>query len=146
MPLQSFTAPLRGDYHHPPAKGLLACLPSDHPLLLIREPDNAYDENAVMVLLETSSLAAAEEEISEDTAALLEEKCAPYGFSSEEILAEDTWMLGYIGKEYAIHLTKLLIDSEGNPTEYKATLSFFTNEKGRQMPLVVIEIDVPEEG
>jgi len=138
MTIQSFTAPLVGDFYRPPAKGLLQCLPSSHSLLLRREPENPYDENAVMVLLSTSTL-------TDDMMDTLEEKCAPFGFGADEIFAAEEWHLGYIAKEYAVHLTKLLINDDGEEVPYTATLSFFTNERGQNKPLVNIEIDIPEE-
>ena len=44
-------APIVGIHFRPPAKDVLAQLGSGTALLLQREPNNAYDENAVMVLL-----------------------------------------------------------------------------------------------
>ena len=43
--------PIVGAHYNPPAKQLLAGLPSGVPLRLQPEPDNPYDENAVLVHL-----------------------------------------------------------------------------------------------
>ena len=47
MPMNTF--PIVGAYYHPPAKALIDALAVDTPLLLIAEPDNAYDPNAIAV-------------------------------------------------------------------------------------------------
>ena len=143
MSLHNFSAPLVGDYFRPPAKALIQLLPIDHPLILQREPDNAFDPNAVKVILETSTLQAIPAPSPIDQ--LLDEKCGPFGFSADEIFASSEWHLGYIAKEFAVHLTKLLIDENEEPIPYTATLSFFTNEKGQNKPQVMIEIEIHEE-
>lgn len=51
------TIPIVGAFHRPPAKAIQDSLPLGHPLELVAEPDNPYDENAVMVLVTTESLA-----------------------------------------------------------------------------------------
>jgi len=43
------SAPLVGAHFHPPAKLLLQHLPTGQVLRLIRDPDNAYDTNAIAV-------------------------------------------------------------------------------------------------
>jgi hypothetical protein len=154
MTIQTFTAPLMGAFHRMkdlekpvPAVGILSVLPSGFPLYLLREPENTSDENAVKVLLSSSDLE--EQNIDMDK---LEEAINPYGFIVEDIVADEYWHVGYIAKEFAVHLTKLLIPSlvmtdEGEEElepEYSAHLTFFTNNRGKQQNAVVIEMDIGE--
>ena len=44
--------PIVGSRHRPEGTATLAGLVSGYPLILRREPDNAYDKNAVQVLVE----------------------------------------------------------------------------------------------
>lgn len=48
------SAPLVGMGFYPPALEVLQALGMDQPLLLQREPENPYDENAIKVLLKTA--------------------------------------------------------------------------------------------
>jgi len=143
MTEQTFTAPLMGAFHRMkdinqpvPAVGILSVLPVNFPFYLQREPDNAFDENAVKVLLRTEDL--------EDSVDMekLEEAIMPYGFSGAELYQEEFWHIGYISKEFAIHLTKLL---EPEDTDYSASLTFFTDDRGRQKNAVQITMDIEEE-
>lgn len=132
---QTFTAPLVGDYYRPPAKAIIQSIPTNTSLILRREPDNPYDENAVKVIILTENIPQSSHET-------LESLAGPYGFSLEEILAEEEWHLGYISKEFAVHLTKLL---EPEDTDYSAHLSFFVNEKGKNNNAVEITINIESE-
>ena len=60
-------------------------------------------------------------------------------------MAEEYWHVGYIAKEFAVHLTKLLISDDDEEVDYKASLTFFTNDRGKQSNAVVIEMDIGEE-
>lgn len=48
--------PIVGSHFHPPAKQLLAGLPSGVALTLQAEPDNPYDEHAVLVHLDVANI------------------------------------------------------------------------------------------
>src|SRR5215831_4605762 len=50
--MTTLTIPLVGSHFRPMAKPILAILPIDHPLELKAEPDNAYDPNAVAVIVD----------------------------------------------------------------------------------------------
>ena len=95
------TLPLVGAHFRPPAKAILQVLPGATPLLLRPEPDNAYDPNAIQVLVKTSELP---EEAHDD----LELHAQGYGHSLEEILAEPEWHLGYVKATEAVWLVKQL--------------------------------------
>jgi len=45
-----------GSHFHPPAKTLLAGLPNGLPLSIVPEPENPYDENALLVTLDPRSI------------------------------------------------------------------------------------------
>lgn len=102
--MQTFTAPVVGAHFHPPAKALLKYIPSNAALTLRREPENPYDENAVMVYVGM-------EIIPEELHGELEAETTNYGFSLEELLEQSPWHLGYIGRDYAVHLAPLLDQS-----------------------------------
>lgn len=88
---ETITTSLVGAHFHPPAKALLAVLPAGHPLALRPEPTNEYDENAVQVLLRSTTIPT-DEAIREE----LETQLAGAGFDLESVLAEPEWHLGYL--------------------------------------------------
>lgn len=90
---QTITTSLVGAHFRPPAKALLACLPAGHPLHLRPEPTNEYDENAVQVLLASSSIPT--DEFIRDE---LETQLAGQGYDLETVLGEAEWHLGYLPK------------------------------------------------
>lgn len=47
----SISAPIVGAHFRPPAKQLLACLPSGTPLVCVPEPTNPYDPKAIKVFI-----------------------------------------------------------------------------------------------
>jgi hypothetical protein len=57
---ETITTSLVGAHFRPPAKALLAVLPTGHPLFLRPEPTNEYDSNAVQVALRTAVLSQEE--------------------------------------------------------------------------------------
>jgi hypothetical protein len=83
------SSPIVGQHFRPPAKAILAVLKNGTPLLISREPDNAYDPNAVKVLVE--SLHIPSSQLDE-----LDTQASGFGFSAKQILAEPIWHLGYI--------------------------------------------------
>lgn len=83
------SAPLVGAYHRPPAKAILACLKTGASLMLIREPENEYDRNAIGVWVASS-------QIPEALYDQLELMASGFGWSKEQILETPQWKLGFI--------------------------------------------------
>lgn len=92
----SITTQIVGAHFRPPAKALLACLPAGHLLALRPEPTNEWDENAVQVLLRTSTLQplVAEEFFADE----LNNQLSGQGSDLESVLAKEEWHLGYLPK------------------------------------------------
>ena len=88
------SAPLVGAHFRPPAKALLAALPSGHPLLLIPEPTNPYDPNAIAVFLSSATA-------NQDILAELSDTLPPMGCDVETFLSQPMWHVGYMAKEHA---------------------------------------------
>jgi hypothetical protein len=82
-------ARLVGDHFRPPAKSILQVLGLSTPLRLEAEPDNAYDSDAIKVFVKSK-------DIPEKMYETLNSLASGYGFTIEEILAQDEWWLGYI--------------------------------------------------
>ena len=99
--MQTFIAPVVGMHFRPPAKAILKFLQSDAALTLQREPENPYDPNAVMVFVDVT-------QIPEELRPELDETSQPYGFTLEDLFVQREWHLGYIAKEFAIHLAPIL--------------------------------------
>lgn len=117
------TLPIVGAHFGPtrgsPSKVLISALAVGTPLLLIAEPENPADVNAVAVWLKS-------EKIPESGHALLEEGLPSFGFSLDQILAQDAWHLGYIPKEIAARLR-----AEGVvPLEGHVEVEFSTGTNG----------------
>jgi hypothetical protein len=94
MIADSITTKIVGAHFRPPAKALLACLPAAHPLFLRPEPQNEYDENAVQVLLRsTTLLPMLEDPFVKDE---LIGQLAGQGFDLDSVLTEPEWPLGYL--------------------------------------------------
>ncbi len=88
--------PIVGVKFHPPARAILAVLPVGTELELIPEPDNPYDENAIMIWINGK-------EIPEHCRAELEFLAAGYGFHASEIIP-NYWHLGYIPRALAAQM------------------------------------------
>lgn len=87
------SAPLVGMHFRPPAKAILQGLPSGCPLLLEREPSNAYDTSAIKVLVAQDTLSA----LPQDNKDFIGTTASGYGFDLDTILDGQTdWQLGYI--------------------------------------------------
>ena len=78
---------LVGSHFRPPAKQILATLPSGTPLRLQRELDNPYDEAALRVMFDTTGLQPSLE---------LDGALASCGWTFEDLLAEGEIQLGYV--------------------------------------------------
>src|ERR1700693_3201523 len=89
--MTTFTAPIVGMFFRlrddsVPAPAIIANLPSDTPLSLVAEPDNAYDANAIKVYILSADIPHGEE---------IEVACAAQGTASDELYSTD-WHLGYV--------------------------------------------------
>jgi len=107
--------PIVGAHFHRPAKAILAILPSGTELDVIPEPENEYDPNAIAIWINASH-------IPPTAKAELHNLSQPYGYSADEILNGDHWMLGYIPREIAAKLKpfemkkgKFSVGSNGGP-------------------------------
>lgn len=78
---------LVGQHFKPPAKALLAALPQGAKVTIIPEPDNPYDPEALLVVVETSEI---------NEASLDEAMLAGMGQSREEVMSAERWTLGHV--------------------------------------------------
>jgi hypothetical protein len=122
-------------HFRPPAKAILGVLPANCPLLVVPEPDNAYDANALQVFVPSAAIPQSQHSELDSAASL-------YGTSLAEILAQERWHLGYVKATEALHLqpricAALLAGQTIDATaSYPATLSFDSAGK----PLVALEL------
>lgn len=110
-----YTLAIVGAKFRPPAAGLLAVLSSGSALIIHREPQNAYDENAIMVLVARSTLAA----IAHET---LNKAVEGYGSSFDELMESEFWHLGYIPRQDALLLAPRM--DRASLVELPARLAF----------------------
>jgi hypothetical protein len=92
--IKSISAPLVGMFFRPPAKAILAHLPSSCPLEIQPEPENPHDENALQVFVKSTDIPPAQHED-------LRADAAGMGFDLETILSTPEWHLGYIARAFA---------------------------------------------
>lgn len=121
-----------GAHYRPPAKAILEALPLNTPLTLHAEPENEHDENAIQVLVASSTIARAVKQ-SEDCKRTLINACADCGFTDFDALFESakSWHLGYIPRGIAAKI-KLETDVTG-------TLCFLPDGK----PAVTTSSELP---
>jgi hypothetical protein len=108
-----------GPQHGSPSPALIGALAVGTPLWLVAEPDNPADINAIAVYVKSADLPEA-------GYGLLEEALPQFGFSLEQILAQEEWHLGYIPKNFAAQLREMEIVQVSVPVE----VTFGTNPKG----------------
>lgn len=94
---RTLTSPIVGAHFRPPAKAILAVLPSGTALRLRPESDNPYDSNAIQVLCASEVLRALSAEVSRE----LEGEAMNYGFDLPSLLEPAEWHLGYIPRGLA---------------------------------------------
>lgn len=138
--MPTHTAPLVGSHFHAPAKGILACLPNRTPVVVIPEPTNPFDENALRVHVSAGKVPESQHE-------KLGMLLGGYGYQLDEFLApvpasEDPadattlvhreWMLGHIKRDHAATLAPML---GGHP--HPGTLVFDADGKPH------VEINLP---
>lgn len=85
-----------GAHFRPPAKILLANMPSGIKVTLVPEPTNEYDSNAVAVFLTTEDLF---ETIYEADLPQFEEELGAMGFDTKMLCEQEAWHLGYLPAE-----------------------------------------------
>ena len=84
-----YTLPIVGAFYRPPAEAILKVLPVGAKLSLFAEPENPVDVNAIAVYVESS-------EIPPNSAQRLDEYAAGSGYSYDDIVAQESWHVGYI--------------------------------------------------
>lgn len=134
--LHSVSCPIVGMHFRPPAKALMAALPSGAALRLVREPENPHDANAIQVFVEGSQVP---EEMREECGFV----CESMGFAAADVWG-DVWHLGYIARQYAEDLApRLRKMEEEKPLEdsalrHDATLAFAADGKPQAVLSVLI--------
>lgn len=98
-----------GAFHRPPAKALINMTIGGTRVWLQKEPTNAFDPNAIKILLPSESIPA--DQFDEQAAAL-----AGYGHDRDSVLAIPLHHIGYIPAKDAIWLARKLGD-EDHPAE-----------------------------
>lgn len=143
--MKIITSLLVGAHFRPPAKQVLECLPSGARLLLVPEPENPYDENALQVRVDVG------EAVPEGQLDLLSGKLEGTGFDLNELLAGEPIQLGYVAKSGGGPLVKAglstgnaeflakLRGEDGEFVEYECTLAFHADGK----PMV--QLSTPDE-
>ena len=131
--MTSHLVPLVGAHYRPPAKALLAHLPTGAKLMLRPEPNNPYDSSAIAVLIDPEQVPSSQHR-------KLENDALSYGFDLEEILSRDEWHLGYVKATEASWLQGRILAAMSGETMpgdwYPAALAFDPGGK----PLCVVEI------
>jgi hypothetical protein len=122
------TAPLVGMHFRPPAKAILSVLPSACPLLVVPEPDNAYDANALQVFVPSAAIPQSQHSELDSAASL-------YGTSLAEILAQERWHLGYVKATEAVHLAPRINNLAAEPGRWTA------NEEGQPFVPATLSFD-----
>jgi len=124
-----YQVPVVGMHFRPPAKAILQVLPSDFPLGIEMEPDNEFDPNAIKVMVKS-------EDIPKDAYHDLNTLAQGYGFTTEQILEQPAWHLGYVKATHAAELAGFLGGPSPSHKFVKGTLGF--DHKG--LPLMNMEI------
>jgi hypothetical protein len=106
-------------FYRPPAKALLDVLPVGAPLMLLAEPTNENDPNAIAVWLDAEAIPEAAYE-------KLSDLLIAYGFDLENVLAQKSWHVGYIPRDLAAALR-----AEGTvPSDEPVNVTFSVSPSG----------------
>lgn len=114
-----------GAHFRPPAKALLQVLPLGLPLMLIAEPSNEHDPDAIRVEVVTSDIPLEQH-------TYLNTLAAGYGYDLDSILAQDSWHLGYIPRK---DTARLRADWPPTTCEWIAEHSFTPDGKSGVKPI-----------
>lgn len=123
--------PIVGMFHHRPAPAIIDVIPIQTTLWLRAEPTNAYDVNAVKVVIKSA-------ETPDTCHLLLQDKLSGFGVGLEEYLSQEEWMLGYIPRG----LAAVLRETGRVKTEGDVQGEFGVNFTGK--PLVRILDEEPK--
>ena len=128
MSERQFFCAIVGGKFRPPALGVLSALPAGFPLLLRREPSNAYDNNAIMVLVNDADA------WSELDDATVNELLAGYGAEKDDISARlgggsPGFQLGYVPREDASEIA--VIADARSATSWRGVLTFSSSGNPR---------------
>lgn len=134
--MTKLSIPLMGAHFRPPAKFVLANIPSGLPLSLLAEPENPYDPLAIKVLLNGADIPASRHEA-------LGAAIDGTGHDLPDLLANPEIFLGYIARtipgKVPVGNVQLLEAMNGAPlSDASCQLAF----SGDGKPLV--EIETPE--
>lgn len=88
-----------GGYHRPPALALTSMCAAGTPVLLVPEPTNAFDSNAIKVMLDAANIPVDQFEEQGDM-------LAGFGHDKESVMAGSPWHLGYIPRTDAAWLVR----------------------------------------
>lgn len=113
------TFPIVGMKFRPPALALVDALAVGTPLLLVAEPENAYDPNAIAVWLYAK-------DIPEGAKVKLEEDLPRFGTDLDTVMAAEQHHLGYIPKEMAAQLKECGAVTNDEPV----SVTFSTSSTG----------------
>lgn len=119
-----------GARFRPPAKALLDTLPLGTQLLARREPQNAYDPNAIQVLVHPNDFQSTD---------ALRIQCEQYGKSIEEIMGASEWHLGYVPREEAAKVAPRM--DHDAITAIVGSLTF----SAQGVPCIRLEVPIAEE-
>lgn len=111
-----------GMHFRPPAKAIMACLPTGAELRLEREPGNEYDPHAIKVFVQSSAIPASQHSD-------LDLQASGFGSSLEAILDQQEWHVGYIASKPpkgrgGLILAPALAPRLDAGEKFKATLQF----------------------
>lgn len=106
-PTNKLTCMLVGVHFHPPAKQLLPHLPAGVQLSLRAEPENPYDAEAVMVMLDPG-------QIPESEHAALDVELPNQGVTLEQLVSAGELCIGHIGATDGKPLAKARGAGEGH--------------------------------
>lgn len=84
--------PILGMQFRPPASGIVKCLPSGYPIVLLAEPGNEYDQLAIRVLVDLR-------QYPEDLWDRMNEEIAKWDWNAADLCSTQApFMLGYVAK------------------------------------------------
>ena len=128
MSERQFFCAIVGGKFRPPALGVLSALPAGFPLLLRREPGNAYDNNAIMVLVNDADAWSELDDVA------VNERLAGYGAEKDDISARlgggsPGFQLGYVPREDASEIA--VIADARSATSWRGVLTFSSSGSPR---------------